>query len=161
VKDDVKGNGMNPKIIIFDCNNESRPAICFNLEIAKCEPRIVFDEKEAINLLEIAQHTGEKFDCLLVNNPYLNVDITWLVEQGERLGTDIPIIFVKQSRPLQGIIAALHEQYPDVNLHFSEPAHIADLVLSLTAARNARKGNLVKTKIREKTGWRWQWGKQS
>ena len=152
---------MNPKIIIFDCNNESRPAICFNLEIAKCESRIVFDEKEAINLLEIAQHTGERFDCLLVNNPYLNVDITWLVEQGERIGTDIPIVFVKQSKPLQGIVASLRQQYPDVNLHFSEPAHIADLVLSLTAARNARKGNLVKTKIREKTGWRWQWGKQS
>ena len=152
---------MNPKIIIFDCNNESRPAICFNLEMAQCETRIVFDEKEAVNLLEIAQHTGEVFDCLLVNNPYLNVDITWLVEQGQRIGTDVPIVFVKQSRPLQGIVSNLGTQYPDVNLHFCEPAQIADLVLSLAAKRKARKVNHIKTKVREKTGWRWKWAKQS
>ena len=152
---------MNPKIIIFDCNNESRPAICFNLEMAQCEHRIVFDEKEAVNLLEIAQHTGEVFDCLLVNNPYLNVDITWLVEQGQRIGTDVPIVFVKQSRPLQGIVSTLSTEYPDVNLHFCEPTKIADLVLSLAEMRKASKQNLVKTKVRENTGWRWKWAKQS
>ena len=152
---------MTPKIIIFDCNNESRPAICFNLEVAQCEQRIVFDEKEAINLLEIAQQTGEVFDCLLVNNPYLNVDITWLVEQGKRIGTEVPIVFVKQSRPLQGIVASLSSQYPEVSLYFSDPAQIADLVLSLARMRKAPKDNLVKTKVREKTGWRWKWTKQS
>ena len=67
---------MNCKIVILECNNESHPAICFNLEIARCETRIVFDENEVLNLMEIAQQTGELFDCLLVNNPNLNIDIS-------------------------------------------------------------------------------------
>ena len=132
---------MNCKIVILECNGESHPAICFNLEIARCETRVVFDENEALNLMEIAQQTGEVFDCLLVNNPYLNIDISRLVEQGQRIGTEIPIVFVKQSESLKGIVASLIKQYPAMSIHFSEPTHIAELVLTLSAERKAQHEN--------------------
>ena len=152
---------MNSKIIIFDCNGEQRPAICFSLEVARFAPRIVVDEKEALNLFKISQQTKEPFDCLLVNNPYLNVDITWLVEQWQILETDVPIIFVKQSEPLKKIILSMNRDFPDVNLHFSEPEHITELLLSLMEKRTQRNENLINIESRKKTGWRWQWKKQS
>ena len=150
---------MNPKVIIFDCNGEQRPAICFSLEVARFAPRVVSDEKEALNLLKISQQTKEPFDCLLVNNPYLNVDITWLVEQWQQLVTDVPIIFVKQSEPLKRIVLSLNHDFPDVNLHFSEPEHITELLLSLMAKRTLQNDNLNNIQSRKKAGWGWQWKK--
>ncbi len=129
---------MNCKIVILECNNESHPAICFNLEIARCETRIVFDENEVLNLMEIAQQTGELFDCLLVNNPNLNIDISRLVEQCNRIGAEIPIVFVKQSESVQGVVAELTRKYPAMELYFSEPTRITEFVLTLLAERNAQ-----------------------
>ncbi len=129
---------MNCKIVILECNGESHPAICFNLEIARCETRVVFDENEAINLMEIAQHTGELFDCLLVNNPNLNIDISRLVEQCQQIGAEIPVVFVKQSESVKGLVADLISKHPTMDLHFSEPTRITELVLTLLAERNAQ-----------------------
>jgi hypothetical protein len=123
---------MGSRIIIFDCNGDARPSICFNLEVARCEPRIVSNEKEALNLMKISQHTGEVYDCLLVNNPYLNADITWLVEQWQILEIDKPIVFVKQSEPLKKIVMSLSQNFPKMNIFFTEPKHVADFVRNLT-----------------------------
>ncbi len=152
---------MNSKVIIFDCNGEQRPTICFSLEVARFAPRIVADEKEALNLLKISLQTKEPFDCLLVNNPYLNVDITWLVEQWQKLATDVPIVFVKQSEPLKRIILKMNQDFPDVNLYFSEPEHVTELLLSLSSKRALRNENLINIETPKKNGWRWQWKKQS
>lgn len=148
---------MGHKIIILDCNGDARPAVCFNLEVACCETRIVFDEKEALNLLEIARYTGETYDCLLVNNPYLNVDLTWIAEQGVRIGIDIPIVFVKQSESLKQIVETMSRQYPTLQLYFSEPTGVADRVLSVSAERRAACQAKVINENQKKSGWRWQW----
>lgn len=148
---------MGSKIVILDCNGDNRPAVCFNLEVAQCETRIVFDEQEAVNLLEIARYTGESFDCLLVNNPYLNVDLSWIAEQGQRIETDIPIVFVKQSKPLQQIVESMSRQYPDLQLYFSEPTEVAELVQRLATLRRQEHQVGKQMKNQKKAGWIWRW----
>ena len=133
---------MNCKIVILECNSESHPAICFNLEVARCDTRVVFDENEALNLLEIAQQTGEMFDCLLVNNPSSNRDASRLIERSQRIETEIPIVFVKQSESLKRIVASLARLYPAMNIYFSEPTHIGALVLTLLDNSTSHSENL-------------------
>lgn len=129
---------MNCKIVILECSSESHPAICFNLEIARCETRVVFDENEALNLMEIAQQTGEPFDCLLVNNPRSKNCASMLVEQAQKLGTEIPIVFVKQSKLMKEIVESLIRLYPELNIYFSQPTHITSLVMTLVAEHKLR-----------------------
>lgn len=124
---------MNCRLIILDCNRESHPAICFNLEIARCETRVVFNENEALNLIEIAQQTGELFDCLLVNNPVSIKDLYGLLEQIKQLGSEIPIVFVKKSRSMQEAIPLMTEQYPNLNIGCCEPTNITTVVMTLIA----------------------------
>lgn len=138
---------MGQKIIVFDCNGDVRPAICFSLEMARCESRIVLDEKEAINLLKIAQQTGEQFDCLIVNNPFLNVDIGWLVEQGVKIGTNVPIVFVKQSDSLKKIVMEVSRQHPELNIFFSEPTDITEFLQRLKDSRSSEDGKTVNYSI--------------
>ncbi len=151
---------MGSRVILLGCKGETHPAICFALDVARCEYRIVFDESELLNLQKITQQTGELFDALLVDTPYLNVDIVWLVEQWQRLETQIPMVFVKRTEPLTRVVLSLLQRFAHLNLHLSEPTDVADLVLLLTAQRQARNNNLNNTDDRGKSGWRWQWKKR-
>ena len=93
----------------------------------------------------------QKFD------PYLNVDLSWIAEQGQRIGTDIPIVFVKQSKPLQQIVESMSRQYPDLQLYFSEPTQVAELVQRLGAQRRQehRVGETMNNQKKSRWGWRW------
>jgi hypothetical protein len=116
------------QILILDCNGQPKPAICFQLELAKIDMRVVADEDEAINLLANSRMTGERYVALLVNNPYLNVDITKIVEEVMAIDIDMPILFVKESKSLKQIVQSLNIEYNRVRIFYSEPTGAIDVL---------------------------------
>jgi len=120
------------QILILDCNGRDKPAICFNLEIAGFDMRVVTDEDEAINLLSHSRITEEFFSGLVVNNPYLNVDITKLVEDVRDIGLDIPVVFVKESESLKTIVQSLNIQFGLPRLYYAEPTSVVEMLSRLT-----------------------------
>ena len=130
------------QILILDCNGQNKPAICFNLEIAGFDMRVVTDEDEAINLLSHSRITEEYFNGLLVNNPYLNVDITKLVEDVRDIGIEIPVVFVKESESLKQIVQSLNIQYQKPRLYYSEPNRIVEMLSNITGLE--KSSNIVR-----------------
>jgi len=128
------------QIIILDCQGETKPAICFNLEVGGYRMRIVRDEDEAINLLNNTRLTNEQFSGLLVNNPYLNVDISKIVEEVHKTGIDIPVIFVKDSANLKKIVADLSLEYTMPRIYHAEPTRVVALLSTLQVKARA-EGN--------------------
>ncbi len=116
------------QVLILDCHGESRPAICFHLEVAGFKMRVVADVDEVLNLLNNSRITGERFCGLLVNNPFLNVDIASIVEQIGALGIDIPVVFVKESESLKRIVQALSLEHRRPRVYHSEPVRVAELL---------------------------------
>jgi len=119
------------QILILDCHAETRPVICFNLEVAGFQMRVVTDEDEAINLLDNARLTEENFTCLLVNNPYLNIDISKIIEEVQKIGIDIPVVFVKDSDNLKKIIEALSIEQKFPRIYHAVPIQVAELMVML------------------------------
>ena len=113
------------QVLILDCHGDSRPAVCFSLEVAGYGMRVVAEEDEAINLLDNARHTGEKYVALLVNNPYLNVDISSLVEEVDRIALGIPVLFVKDSLPLKKMVEAL-SLHCKTRIYHAEPTRVVE-----------------------------------
>ena len=102
--------------------------------------RIVRDEDEAINLLNNTRLTNEQFSGLLVNNPYLNVDISKIVEEVHKTGIDIPVIFVKDSANLKKIVADLSLEYTMPRIYHAEPTRVVALLSTLQVKARA-EGN--------------------
>jgi CheY-like chemotaxis protein len=125
------------QILILDCNGQNKPVICFNLEVAGFDIRVVTDEDEAINLLSHSRITEEHFSGLVVNNPYLNVDITKLVEDVRGIGVEIPVVFVKESQSLKQIVQALNIQYGQPRLYYAEPTSVVEMLSRLTEQDNS------------------------
>ena len=115
------------QVLILDCHGETRPAVCFSLEVAGYGMRVVTDEDEALNLLNKARLTDERYIGFLVNNPYLNIDISQLVEAVEQIDKDLPVLFVKDSVPLMKMVEALsiHCHSP---IYHSEPTRVVDML---------------------------------
>lgn len=123
---------MNKKqVLILDCNGQAKPTICFHLEVAGFDMRVVTDEDEAINLLSNSRLTGENFSELVINNPYLNVDIAGVLEAIAKIGIEIPVVFVKQSQSLRQIVQSLQLEYRQLRIFHIEPTGTVDLLLSL------------------------------
>ncbi len=125
------------QILILDCNGQSKPAICFNLEVAGFDIRVITDEDEAINLLSHSRITEAYFSGLVVNNPYLNVDITKLIEDIRDIGLDIPVVFVKESESLKQIVESLNIQYRKPRLYYAGPTSVVEMLSRLTEQDNS------------------------
>lgn len=121
------------QIIILDCHGETRPAICFNLEVAGYQVRVVTDDNEAINLLDNARLIEENYVGLLVNNPYLNVDISKIIEEVQKIDIEIPIIFIKDSENLKKIVEMLSREYKAPHIYHTEPTQTVNLLTRLSA----------------------------
>lgn len=119
------------KLIVFDCHGETRPAICFSLEVAGYDVRVMTNENEAINLLTNARQTEENFSGLVVNNPYLDADITRIVEDLNRAGIDIPVVFVKDSENFRKIVKSLALEFRIPRVFHAEPVRVVDLLSKL------------------------------
>ena len=126
----------NKQVLILDCNGQARPAICFNLEVAGFTTRIVTDEDEAINLLSNSRLTGECFSELVINNPYLNVDIAGVLEAIEKVGIDIPVVFVKESQSLRQYVQSLQSEYRQLRIFYVEPTGTVDLIMTFRASES-------------------------
>ena len=126
----------NKQVLILDCNGQARPAICFNLEVAGFNTRIVTDEDEAINLLSNSRLTGERFSELVINNPYLNVDIAGVLEAIEKVGIDIPVVFVKESQSLRQYVQSLQSEYRQLRIFYVEPTGTVDLIMTFRASES-------------------------
>ena len=120
----------NKQVLILDCNGQSKPAICFNLEVAGFEMRVVTDVDEVINLLANSRLTEENFSVLLVNNPYLNIDINQLLEDVKNIGIEIPVVFVKESKSLQQIVEELKNKHQNPLIFQVEPVGLVDLLIT-------------------------------
>ena len=131
----------NKQALILDCNGQLKPAICFNLEIAGIDTRVVTDEDEAINLLSNSRLTGECFSELLVNNPYLNVDITKIVEDVKNIDIDLPVIFIKESKSLKLIVQSLNAEYSRPRLFHTEPIGIVEMLTKLRSRAEVLDNN--------------------
>jgi len=116
------------QVLILDCNGDARPVICFNLEVAGYKMRVLTDENETINLLDNTRLTGEVFIALLVNNPFLNVDISKIVAEVQRIDFNFPIIFVKESANLRKIIEDLSAEHSDSRVYSARPTEVVDLL---------------------------------
>ena len=119
------------QILILDCHAETRPVICFNLEVAGYKMRVVTDEDEAINLLDNARLTEETFACLLINNPYLNVDISKIIEDVQKIGIDTPVVFVKDSDNFKKIVEALSLEHKFPRIYHAAPIQVVKLIAML------------------------------
>ena len=120
---------MNQKrVLILECNGQAKPALCFHLEMAGIAMRVVTDEDEALNQLSNTRFIGEHYTALLVNNPYLHVDITNLVEEVMGIDADMPIVFVKESKSLRKIVQSLNLEYNRLRIYHAEPTRVAALL---------------------------------
>ena len=123
---------MNQKqVLVLDCNGQSKPALCFHLELAGVSMRVVTDDAEALNLLNNSRSTGESYTALLVNNPYLNVDINHIVEAVMAIDVDMPIVFVKESQSLKQIVQLLNIEYNRLRIYHAEPTGLVNLLNSI------------------------------
>lgn len=127
------------RVLILDCQGESRPAISFNLEVAKFAVRIVGDTDEAINLLKHSQITEEEYCGFLVNNPYLNVDINGIVEDVKNLGVEIPVVFVKDSANLKKMVQSLAIEYRRPRIYHAEPVKVVEMLKAFLTQQIAAK----------------------
>ncbi len=123
------------QVLILDCHGETKPAICFSLEVAEYSMRVVIEEDEALNLLDNSRITNERYIAFLVNNPYLNVDISKLVEEVERIDPKLPVLFVKDSKSFKKMVQAL-SLHCRTRVHHTEPTRVVDMLNSL---RNEEK----------------------
>lgn len=129
------------QLLILDCHGEVRPAICFNLEIADYQMRMVKNEDEALNLLDNARSTGERYFALLVNNPYLNVDMTKLVDDIQKIEPELPVIFVKDSTNLKKIVKDISLEKRTSPVFHAEPTSVVELLARLSGDPERKRQN--------------------
>jgi len=116
------------QVLILDCNGQMKPVLCFYLEVAGFDIRVVTEEDEAINLLSNSRLTGERFSELVINNPYLNVDISGILQAIEKVGIDIPVVFVKESKSFSQLVESRQFDSGRLKIYHVEPAGTVDLL---------------------------------
>jgi len=119
------------QVLILDCSGQMKPVICFYLEVAGFDIRVVTEEDEAINLLANSRLTGERFSELVINNPYLNVDLSGVLQAIEKVGINIPVVFVKASRSFRQLVQSRQLDYGRLKIYHVEPAGTVDLLKTI------------------------------
>mgnify|MGYP001185085508 CR=1 FL=1 len=119
------------QILILDCLGRTRPGICFTLELAGYDLRVVNDINEAINLIGTARFTGEIFDVLLINNPCLEGDVKLLLSQLLNVATHLPVVFVKSFEEIDKNFTELILDELRPGIFYTEPLKVKNLLAEL------------------------------
>jgi len=82
------------KILLMDCNGETRPRIAFLLELAGYEICHVGGIIEAFNRALLSRETSERFCALVLNNPDLEHDLEFLCGVCGKENIGLPVIIV-------------------------------------------------------------------
>ena len=125
------GEISSNRILVLDCDPESRKTIKFLLRLAGYEVAVATNIPEAINDLFHRRETSHQYGLFLVNNGVAKMSVLEMLAEFERMKILLPVLIVERSKEMVGIDRIVSQSGTSFPLISCRPENVSEYVSEL------------------------------